>query len=93
MSESGFEVLTMLLTIILLSPTRPEPLAGVGFAALRAGLTFFLMPPAGAAGAAGRPPARRVERRPAALRWVERISSKDWSSLPDMMEDVGMLIK
>lgn len=54
---------------------------------------FFLMPPTGATGAAG-PAALRAGRvlfraplppRPAPRRWVETISSRDWSSFPDIL--------
>lgn len=85
--------LTRLLTTILLSPVKPALLAGAGLAALRAGFVFFWMPPAGAA-LAGLPPAERRPPRPRALdlprRWVERISSRDWSSFPDIVT-VGLL--
>lgn len=80
------QVLTKLLTMILLSPGGLEALPDEGLAAApRAGLVFFLTPPTGAA-AAGRA-VLRVERRPPARAplLVERISSRDWSSLPDML--------
>jgi len=79
--------LTRLLTMILLSPVRPEPFAGIGLFAFRAVWGFFWMPPAGAVGAGRLPTAvRRVDRRLVALRrWVERISSRDWLSLSDML--------
>lgn len=79
------EVLTKLLTMILLSPVSLGALPDEGLAAApRAGLVFFLTPPTGA-GAAGRAVLRVERRPPAGVRLVERISSRDWSSLPDML--------
>lgn len=80
------EVLTRLLTMILLSPVGLGALADEDLAAgPRAGLVFFLTPPTGA-GAAGRAVLRVERRPPAGVRLlVERISSRDWSSLPDML--------
>lgn len=78
--------LTKLLTMILLSPEGLGALADEGLAAApRAGLVFFLTPPTGVA-AAGRAVLRADRRAPAGARLlVERISSRDWSSLPDML--------
>jgi hypothetical protein len=74
-----------LLTMILLS-LLGAALAGTGFAPEpRAGLVFFWIPPIGAA-AAGRPAERRgLERRRAPRRWAWVMSSRDWSSLPDIV--------
>lgn len=69
--------------MILLSPVARAFLVGAGFEALRAGLVLFWMPPTGAV--VGRPEERRTERR---RRWVERISSRDWLSLLDMVADM-----
>lgn len=90
---AGEEVLTKLLTMILLSPVGLGALPDEGLAAApRAGLVFFLTPPTGA-GAAGRAVLRVERRPPAGVRLVERISSRDWSSFPDMLmfvvESVG----
>lgn len=86
------EVLTKLLTMILLSPVDLGALPDEGLAAApRAGLVFFLTPPTGA-GAAGRAVLRVERRPPAGVRLVERISSRDWSSLPDMLLLVVMKV-
>ena len=78
----------MLLTTILLVPMVPRDLAGTDFAALlRGGRVLLWIPPTGAA-ALWLAAERRLEARraPAERRWVERISSRDLSSLPDMMK-------
>lgn len=87
------EILTKLLTMILLSPVALGALPDEGLAAApRAGLVFFLTPPTGA-GAAGRAVLRVERRPPAGVRLlVERISSRDWSSLPDMLMLVMMSV-
>jgi hypothetical protein len=80
---------TRLLTTTLLSLGPPAALVGACLVAAAGFLEFFCTPPTGAA-VMGRPAERRrlrPPRRPPALRWVETISSKDWSSLPDMVAD------
>lgn len=82
--------LTRLLTMILLSPVTRAPLMGVALTALRTPFDVFWMPPAGAALTTLPDAVRRGLRRPpltAARRCVERISSRDWSSLPDIMPE------
>ncbi|MBE3042480.1 hypothetical protein IMZ48_07855 [Candidatus Bathyarchaeota archaeon] len=76
-----------MLTITLLSPEGAAPLAPAAFPAPpRAGLGVFLTPPTGAA-AVGRLEERRWDRRGPPPRWrvPERSSSRDLSSLPDML--------
>jgi hypothetical protein len=90
-----YMLLTRLLTMTLLSTRAAAALAGAALAlALRGALVVFLTPPTGAAGAAGRVAERRgLRRRPAeALRWAVVISSRDWSSLPDILTGVIRLI-
>ena len=78
--------LTRLLTITLLSPEGAAPFAPLSFAAPpREGFDVFWTPPTGAV-AAGRPAARRWDRRrPPRWRVLERISSSVLSSLPDIL--------
>ena len=83
--------LTKLPTMILDSPLPAAgPLGTAPFAgAVLAPLVFLWMPPAGVAVAAFVPfPTRRPARprRPAVLRRVLRISSRLWSSFPDMLK-------
>lgn len=77
---------TRLLTMILLSLLAATALAGAGFTpAPRAGLVFFWIPPTGAA-VLGRPVERRgALRRRALRRWAEVMSSRAWSSFPDIV--------
>lgn len=79
-------------TTILLVPGAEAGLLGAGFAAaLRVDLGFLWTPPTGAV-VAGRPPVERradPTLRPDVRRWVERISSRDLSSLLADMVKVG----
>src|SRR5436190_20053044 len=79
--------------MILLSPDTADGPVGMAFPAPFAVFTFFLTPPTGAGVAAGLPAwcARRLPLRLPRVterRCVDRISSKDWSSLPDMIADL-----
>jgi hypothetical protein len=84
-------LLTKLLTWILLSPLPPEgPVGTLLTAPLPCFGTAFLTPPTGGTVALPVWGARRTRRlflagRPAVRRVVERISSRDWSSFPDML--------